>query len=198
MDNFPPKTNYQREVQAVLEFLVSAIGKQDAVYMSAPITSGKRLIEFHKRNDVQSNSTHNRNLENVFTQIVEYNRTHAKLISQKFRERIKSVIIDPTLVADIDGWTQDDYRFLWAKIIERYTNVVVYVDDWNYSNGCAYEFLVAKQSNIKTLNEMFNPLSIDEGIVLIQRAIEDLEQCHLPTKFLQSVLSELDKINNLI
>jgi hypothetical protein len=196
MNNFPPKTNYEREAQAALEFLISVIGKEKAVYMSAPITSGKRLIEFHKKNGSHLKPKYIYSTKDISIQVAKYNRLHAEDIAKKVRRKINGMVIDPTLVADLNGWTQDDYRFLWGKVIEKYASTVVCIDDWNYSNGCAYEFLIATQSKIETLDENLNSLSLDKGMILIQRAIEDLEQCLLPTNFLQSVIAELSKLNH--
>jgi hypothetical protein len=193
MNNFPPRTKHKRDVQIILEFLASVAGEQETVYMSAPITSGKRLLEF-KQNG--SNSfTKSNYCEESSIQIISHNRLHAKTVAQKIRTKLDTIIIDPTLVGDIDEWTQDDYRFLWGKVIEKYAKTVIYIDDWNYSNGCAYEFLVAKQLNVKTLDERFNLLSLDKGILLIKNAINDLKERFLPAEFLESVVNELNKIN---
>ena len=193
MSSFPPITIHERDVQIIVEFLVSVIDKQETVYMSAPITSGKRLIEFYKNGNHFGQKSNG--FSEVTIQVVESNRSHAKVIAEKIRTKIDSIVINPTLVPDIEGWTQDDYRYLWAKIIERYVKTVICIDDWNYSNGCAYEFLVAKQFNLKTLDERLKILSISSGILLIQKAINDLKEHLLPTKFLESVVVELNKIN---
>lgn len=193
MNNFPPKTKHKRDVEVILEFLASVASEQETIYMSAPITSGKRLIEFKENGNYSfpKSSYHS----DLSIQIISHNRIHAKTVAQKIRNEFDVVIIDPTLVGDIEGWTQDDYRFLWAKVIERYVKTVISIDDWNYSNGCAYEFLVAKQLNLKTLDERFKYLSLDTGIRLIEEAINDLKERFLPTEFLEAVVNELNKLH---
>lgn len=193
MNNFPPRTKHKRDVQVILEFLASVACEQETVYMSAPITSGKRLLEL--RQNGSSSLKNSSGFTDLSIEIISHNRLHAKTVAQKIRTKLNAVIIDPTLVSDIDGWTQDDYRFLWAKVIERYVKTVISIDDWNYSNGCAYEFLVAKQLNLKTLDERFNSLSLVTGILLIEEAIDELKNRFLPTRFLESVVNELNKIN---
>lgn len=188
MSNFPPRTKHQRDVQVILEFLASVACEQETIYMSAPITSGKRLLEFKQNGSKSSRQA------DLATQIISHNRLYAKTVAQKIRTKLDVIIIDPTVVGDIDGWTQDDYRFLWAKVIERYVKTVISIDDWNYSNGCAYEFLVAKQLNLKTLDERFNSLSVNQGLLLIEKAVNDLKERFLPTEFLESVANELNKI----
>lgn len=191
MNNFPPETDYPREVKAILEFLNCTIRTEKVAYMSAPITSGKRIIEVHsngsKQNSVKSQSY---NIE----QVKEANIKHAKEISKKLRDRIGGILIDPTLVGDIEDWKQNDYHFAWAEIIKKYVKTAFFVDDWNYSKGCSYEFLVSKQIEIETFDENLQPLSVSEGIELIQNAIKDHNLHNLPTDFQQSVLDELCKL----
>jgi hypothetical protein len=192
MSNFPPRTEHQRDVQVILEFLASVTGEQETIYMSAPITSGKRLLEAQQNGN---SSLPKSSLQTeLSTQIIAHNRLYAKAVAQKIRAESDAVVIDPTLVGDIDGWNQDDYRAAWAKVIEKYVKTFISVDDWNYSNGCAYEFLVAKRLNLKTLDERFNFISLDEGISLIEKAVRDLKERFLPTEFLEAVADELKKI----
>jgi hypothetical protein len=80
-------------------------------------------------------------------------------------------VIDPTALPDLDGWTQEDYYLLWGRVIERYASTVVFLDDWQYSNGCVYEFLVAQRCNARSVDERLNLLTLPDGLDLIQKAI---------------------------
>lgn len=194
MSNFPPIAKYTREVQAVLEFLRSVVDREDAVYMSAPITSGRLVLE-SKRNGKYTSHQHDE--EPILLEVIKKNRAQAKVVKQRIKQRLNCTIVDPTVVDDLQGWGQDDYRFLWAKVIEKYVRTIVCIDDWNYSKGCTYEFLVAKQLQLTVLNENLEPLSVDRGIILIEQAVTEFTNHLVSTKFLESVIEELKKIDSI-
>lgn len=193
-NNFPPITTHVAEVEAVVEFLVCLFSQREAVYVSAPITSGKRLLEWHQEQKFTYAGNHPD--QSVLSGVAEFNRTHARKVVQRLREAFNKPLMDPTVVADLRDWTQDDYRFLWACIIERYISIAVFVTDWNYSNGCAYEFLVAKQHGITTLDETLQPLSIVDGMKLIKDAITDISSHKIAATFLERVYNELSKLEH--
>jgi hypothetical protein len=80
-------------------------------------------------------------------------------------------------------------------VIEEFVDTLVFLDGWQYSNGCAYEFLVANRTNPRPslLKETLAPLALEEGIGLIHSAIADLESSKLPADFLHKVSHELAK-----
>src|SRR5262247_3584515 len=49
-EGFPPQTTRQSELDAITEFYRGVIGSRRAVYVSAPITSGRRLIDWLAKN----------------------------------------------------------------------------------------------------------------------------------------------------
>ena len=157
--------------------------------MSAPITSGKRLLDLNKNSlDIEEEGT-------LLLEIIKHNRAHARTVKKRIKHSLDGIIVDPTLVEDIDEWEQDDYRYLWAQVIKKYANTVVCINDWNYSNGCAYEFLIAKQLRLRVINEDLQTLPIDKGIILIERAIVEFADHHISTRFLEAVVKELKKID---
>lgn len=178
----------------VLGILASMIDGRSAVYMSAPITSGKRFVEWRRRHKDDADSSRPADQAEFQRAVVEPNRVHARSIAQGLRGLFKSVLIDPTAVADIDGWTQDDYRHLWARMLEEYAEKIVCTDGWQYSNGCAYEFLIARRCGVTTLKENLQPLSLREGMELIRLAMDELRASALPVTFLGHVIDELNKL----
>ena len=130
--------------------------------------------------------------------VLEPNCEHAQDIIGNLRRRFPNVVIDPTALKDIDGWTQDDYRYLWARAIEQYATTVVFIDGWQYSNGCCYEFLIAYQASNDSrplvLDEHLKPLSLEQGLSLITAAIDEMKEGDLPTEFLGRVAEQLTKI----
>lgn len=194
-DSFPPITTHEDEVNALLNMLGCVIVERSAVYVSAPITSGRRLAQWLTTRNVEFDPSHTESAAEFQREVLEPNCKHARDIISNLRKQFPNVVIDPTALKDIDGWTQDDYRYLWAKVIEQYATTVVFIDGWQYSNGCSYEFLVAYQSSNDhcplVLSENLKPLTLEQGLTLIRAAISELKEAGLSTEFLERVAERL-------
>jgi hypothetical protein len=194
-NNFPPKSTHEREVEALLNILASVIVGRSAVYVSAPITSGRRLAQWLASRNVEFDPSHPESYAEFQREVLEPNCEHAQDIISNLRKKFPNVVIDPTALKDIEGWTQNDYRDLWGKVIEQYAKTVVFIDGWQYSNGCSYEFLVSYQSASDqcplVLNENLKPLTLEQGLILIRAAINELKEAELPTEFLERVVEQL-------
>lgn len=193
--NFPPRTTHEREIDSLLNVLGSVIVDHSGVYVSTPITSGRRFADWSNGRDLDVDLSHPATYQEFLREVLEPNTAHARKIIGKLRSSFPTALIDPTALKDIEGWDQADYRVLWAKVIEHYANTVVFLDGWQYSNGCAYEFLVSNQldSRLTTLKESLDPLTLEEGIRLIELAVLELQTSKLPTEFLRKVLDQLTK-----
>ncbi|HKB67181.1 MAG TPA: hypothetical protein VKC61_15105 [Pyrinomonadaceae bacterium] len=178
-----------------MNILASVVVGRSAVYVSAPITSGKRLARWVGSRNVEFDPSHPDNYADFQREVLEPNCEHAQNIIGDLRKRFPNVLIDPTALKDIDGWTQDDYRYLWAKVIEQYATTVVFIDGWQYSNGCSYEFLVSYQSASDhcplVLDENLTPLTLEKGLILIRVASNELKEAGLSTEFLDRIAEQL-------
>lgn len=196
IEPFPPSTTHQHDANIMLEIMSSAIEDRTATYVSAPITSGKRCIGLFKpmgnRRGGKPVTLHS----DLRRKVVHENLSHARKVIRQLRRTIPGALIDPTAVADLPGWEQPDYHYFWGRVIQRYAKRVIFLSDWEYSNGCAYEFLVATQSGAETFDEGYVPLSLDDGICRINHAVEHLRSVSLPATFLQNVLMELCKLKD--
>jgi len=194
-DGFPPVTTHERELEALINVLGSVVVGRSAVYVSAPITSGKRLAKWLSSRNVEFDPSHPESAAEFQREVLEPNCEHARDIISNLRKKFPNAVIDPTALKDIDGWTQNDYRYLWAKVIEQYATTVVFIDGWQYSNGCSYEFLVSYQSSNDhcplVLNENLKPLSLEKGLMLIREAISEMKEAGLSTEFLERVAEQL-------
>jgi hypothetical protein len=196
-NSFPPKTTHLREIEAFLNLLGSVIDDRTAVYISAPITSGWRLADWVNSRNVDFDSSHAESYVEFQRKVLEPNYQHAQNIIRNLRKQFTEVVINPTKLKDIEGWSQDDYRYLWGRVIEQYAGTVIFIDGWQYSNGCSYEFLVSQQCSKNesrlVLNEQLEPLSPETGIALIESAISEVRRANIPTEFLEQVAAQLAK-----
>jgi len=191
--NFPPETNREHEIESLLNLLGSVIVDRAAVYVSTPITSGRRFVDWSRRRHLEPDLSHAATHQEFVREVLEPNNEHARTIIKQLRSMFPRALIDPTALKDIEGWVQDDYRSLWAKVIEQYADTVVFLDGWHYSNGCAYEFLIANslEPPPSILTETLARLKLEEGIHLVKSAIMELQISKLDTAFLQQVVNQL-------
>lgn len=190
---FPPQSTHEREIEMMLGLLTSMIEGREATYVSAPITSGERFARWRGQRPDGAATSGPAYEEELQREVVGPNREHARAIMRELRRSFEGVLIDPTAVADFDGWTQDDYRHLWARVIESYAQRVVCLDGWQFSNGCAYEFLTAHRAGVETLCEDRQPLTLEEGQRLLRAAIAQMSAWGMQTEFLDQVVEALAK-----
>jgi hypothetical protein len=186
---FPPQSNRQVEIEAIVSVLDSIIEGRSAYYISTPMTTGKGSVEpcaaavdtFVPESlpEHRGNTTYR-------------NHAYVSELVHRFRRSLASPVINPMAITDLPGWTQSDYRVLSAHIIERYAHTVIFVNDWQYSLGCSYEFLVARQTGAKTVTRNMAEISVAEGIRLIRGAVNELKQTGNNTSFLKAVTHELE------
>lgn len=192
---FPPEPRHSGEIDLLVEGLRCAVKPHSAIYLSAPLTSGK--------NHWTAGTDASSDLDLLRTPEVgqdrrsarEANRLHAGAIARRLREEAKRVVIDPTAVSDFPDWSQDDYRCLWARVIEEFVDKVVLTDNWQYSNGCAYEFLVAAQCGVPNLDERLKPVALESGTRLLEVALEEVKANRQRADFLERVVAELRRLS---
>ena len=80
------------------------------------------------------------------------------------------------------------------KSRELYAEKVVFLDDWQFSLGCSYEFLVACRTEISTVDESLKPISIKNGISLLSKAVAGLKPSVHSVDFLRNILEELREL----
>lgn len=189
--NKPYKRSY---IDKLAEQLSCIVHKGETFYVSTPITSGKKFIEWfatigkglkEKNNDIYR-SEHRRS-------VILKNSEEAKIKISKFMGRVDGIVIDPARL-EFKEWEQDEYRYYWGKIIEQYVDNVIVLDGWEYSNGCSFEFLTAIDCGKTILSEELQKLSINDGMELINKSILTLMENDLPTAYLEKIINTLEFI----
>jgi hypothetical protein len=159
----------------VFEVLDGVVEDRAAAYVSTPITTGRRFVEWRRGPGAALAPSEDRYRREHDRHVVQRNREHAKPIVRAVRERGWEVVIDPTTVHDVPGWQQRDYHAFWARVIERYAGTVVFADGWEYSSGGTWEFLTAVRTGARLLREDLEPLTVEDGERLIRDAITALD-----------------------
>ena len=180
--------------EGMLSVLRCVTDEHSAVYCSAPITSGRRSLDWSDRNGYSLSTVDDvpAEMRGMFAQeVIEPNIAHARAFASQLRTRTNEIIIDPTAVRGLTNWTQRDWLTFWEDVIVHYAHRVVFLNDWQFSNGCSHEFLVAQRNQIPSLDEWGNVIGLEEGRRLIENAVREFESRGRSAKHLHDVLRSL-------
>ncbi|MGA2985025.1 MAG: hypothetical protein ABSG32_14525 [Terriglobia bacterium] len=196
-DVFPPQTSRGAEIEALVELFRGVFAGRVALYVSAPITSGQRFVDWYARHHNLASLGEEQFRREQRDEVVAPNRSAASALIRKVRGIQSGPVIDPTAVGDIEGWVQGDYRTAWARIIEEFVRTVVFADGWEFSNGCCYEFLIATKAGIETQDESWRPITLASGVALMRHAVVEMSSRGLSVEFLRGILEELESLGDL-
>jgi len=177
-------------VEAVAQVLASVIECKSATYVSVPITSGPRFLEWFRTRGVQLEANGREYAEELLQSVVRPNSEAVTNRVTELRKATKAVVINPAAFNRPD-WTQDDYRYFWGYIIERFVDKVIFLEGWQYSSGCSYEFLKCVRSGIPAFAEDGTALHSELGCRLIESALAEMRAVGAPTLFLERIFNEL-------
>jgi hypothetical protein len=194
--------NAQESLAVDSQFLLDAFracaDPSDSVYCSAPITSGRRHVAWltaagysFQTIDEASQLQKREHRE----QVISPNCDHARSVVQRLRATEGKPVIDPTSYPSIPSWTQSQWLAFWSAAIRRYAAKVVFVDDWQYSTGCATEFVVCVEHKIPCFDERGRGIDRNDAVAMIRDAIVEIDRVRGYTGGLQSVLASLLSLN---
>ena len=161
------------------------------------ITTGRRLFEWMRKDGFPDPGTvaYRTGLQQF---VIDPNLSEAAKLSRTLRTDSSGTLIDPTAFPAIEGWTQDDFRYVWSRVIERFVQTVVFIDGWEFSNGCSLEFLAARRHDVRTVNQNLVSITLSEGISAIEDAVSEARSTAGSTEFLEAVLAELANIAGVL
>jgi hypothetical protein len=152
----------------------------EIVYVSCPINTGERFIHWYGsigKNLDKSSSEYSKEREK---NVVLPNIRKAKECIKDIRKAANKVIIDPTNIENETlQWSQNEFYQFWDRVIKDLVNEIIFLDGWEYSIGCCYEYLSAIESNIKVYNQSMEVLSLVEAKRKMNMSINMYEACQL-------------------
>lgn len=183
----------------LVETFAACAAPRSATYCSAPITSGRRNFAWLRKIGKSFATIDDASADDRVVharEVVAANCNHARTVVERLRKEQGGVVIDPTAFPPIADWTQQQWIEFWSSVIERFACRVVFVDDWQYSNGCTQEFLVAVALALPTFTEAGEQLTLELALRLIQEAISEVGAFGGSTELLESVTAELRRRTN--
>lgn len=160
--------------EVITQTYESVIGNTGAYYLSGPITSGIKFIEW--KNSIGKFLTNeDEKKKSKFVNVIEPNNKSLKMESEKLRNIYKTPIINPSSIC-IKSFTNDDYIILWIDVITNFATRVFSMDDWYYSYGCIIEFRLANKLGLPISTISGINLTYNFGLNLIKSEIINLKK----------------------
>lgn len=145
-------------MHAVFEGLRCVVAPRGGVYVSAPITTGRRFLEWRRRVSWEAEADGARYRDSHRAEVVAPNVAAVERLVLAARRHFRDPVIDPTALKDQPGWTQREYHALWTRVVHELAHSVVFADGWEYSCGCLLEFTVAAHAGHRLYNADFHDL----------------------------------------
>ncbi len=150
------------------------------IYCSSDITTGKRFYyEVLKRYEVRSEDELREKLgaeefKKVQTDLIQANVARGIEFAEKLRERGKINVVTPGPYF-AKGFDQQHYLYLWEWFIIKKIYEVRFNHDWQYSNGCTFEYAIAAKKGVPRLDYEGNLLDLNMAIERVGAALEELK-----------------------
>jgi hypothetical protein len=158
-----------------LSLLDCVIFDREAVYASSEFTTGKRFYELCRQNKVHSGEELKRRLGDQYAaQLLEPNREAGIAFSRHIRSFGHNLVVTPNPFL-APQWSQAEYLGLWEQVIQRKCHQVFFNKDWQFSNGCTFEYLVGLKAGILLFSHNNKPLPVSLAKEMVGDAIVELE-----------------------
>ncbi|RUX13769.1 DUF4406 domain-containing protein [Mesorhizobium sp. M7A.F.Ca.CA.002.14.1.2] len=165
----------------------SAFGSRKVVYLSGPITSGLRFIDWWSKIGYQLEADASAYRAELVEQVIIPNENQLKATAELLRARGSEPVVEPASLF-INGWTQEDYLELWQQFISAHASRILLMDGWEYSAGSASEFCRAHLEGIPTARVDGSPIVARDGVAAISRALARVDALAVPPLALQNTL----------
>jgi hypothetical protein len=170
--------HYREEVEMTFSAIDCVLNREQGIYCSAELTTGWRLYEALREHKLKTAAELKQKMgEAWFTaNIWDINVKSAR----DFAESVRSTLNDGTMVItpapfSAPGWTQPEYLAFWETLLRTRIRSVWLNRNWQFSNGCTFEFAVAQDAGLPTFDQEGDTVDRSEGIELMSVAIRTLE-----------------------
>ena len=173
-----------------------------AIYCSSELTSGRRWYDALRQHGAKSNSALKEKLGEADYQLCyQRNMDANKGWAERFAAIVRHGQNDGTDVINpgplsVPGWGQDEYNALWEQLIRTRVREVRFNRNWQFSNGCTFEFAVAFDAGIPRLDSQGEELDPYAAVALVGKAVAGFEKEGFDVEKLQRNLERLKSLLN--
>jgi hypothetical protein len=189
---------YREEVEMSFSALDCVLNREKAIYASAELTTGRRLYDAMREFNVKTAADLKqlKGKDWYTANIWDANVKAAQDFAAHVREKLggKTLVITPAPFS-APGWTQPEYLAFWEQLLRTRISSSWFKADWQYSNGCTFEFAVSIDAGVPTFDHQDNPLSVRQGSEIIDAAVRDLEKDGFDAAKLRENLARLQPVS---
>lgn len=146
----------------------SVLEARSAVYLSGPITTGPRFIDWARKSRTLGGADYAKELR---TFVIEPNSRDIRETAESLRAKASEPVLEPATLY-VSGWSQKEYLDLWAEVIEGYVKRLVMMPGWSFSVGCAFELGLAFERGIPVSTLTGLGITLDDACRELEEALE--------------------------
>ncbi|HEY0511949.1 MAG TPA: hypothetical protein VGH73_08595 [Thermoanaerobaculia bacterium] len=199
LDALPHSRTYREDAEMARLAIDCVLNGEKAIYASSELTTGPRLFQLFEEYGVRDIAALKAALgdEGWRKRLWDPNVAEANAFARELRDRVPGHPLTVTPAPFLaPGWSQEEYLALWESLIRTRFRAVGFSDDWEYSNGCTFEFAVAWDEGLPTFDARGKDLDLPAGIVRIERAVREIEAEGFDATSLRVNLARLEEIRS--
>jgi len=189
---------YREEVQMTFSALDCVLNGEKAVYCSTELTTGVRLYNEMRACHVKTADELKRlkGKDWYTANIWDVNLKGGGEFAARVRAHLRgtTLVITPGPFS-APGWTQPEYLAFWEQLLRTRISGTWFNHNWQYSNGCTFEFAVSTDAGVPTFDQQGNAFGVRQGAELIETAIRDLESSGFDASKLRENLARLEPVS---
>ena len=180
----------------ILSGIDCVLHRERAIYCSSEMTSGFAVYQALREHKVKTVPELKKLMggawydANVWDPNVKSAIDFAESVRGNLRD--KTMVITPAPFSARD-WTQEQYLFLWETLLRTRIKSVWFNRNWQFSNGCTFEYAVALDAGLATFDQDGNVLAPKTAIEEMRIAIELLEREGFETSKLRKNLEQAER-----
>lgn len=192
------KINIDNQVEMLIAAYESIFIGKAGIYVSTPITTGKRLVDLLLKNGVRHREELKRKLGDheadlALKKVTEENIQSGEELTTYLKNLGLTNVINPARFQAVH-FEQDHYNHFWAILIERKICSVYFNHNWEYSHGCRTEYLATIRHNVPAHDETGKPLSSLLAITKLNAALRYLIDNKFPIIMQNSLVDTISML----
>jgi len=189
---------YREELEISFSAMDCLLNGEKAVYASTELTTGLRVYDAMREcgvvtvaelKQIKGKDWHTAN-------IWDANLKAGSEFASRVRVNLggKLIVITPGPFS-APGWTQPEYLAFWEQLVRTRIRSGWFNLNWQYSNGCTFEFAVAVDAGLPVFDHEGHVLDPRQGSKLMDAAIQSLVKGGFDVSKLRENLARLQTVS---